>query len=133
MRRACLLLLAGACALATCYQARSASAQQRALPSIELKAGLVITQSARVLPRVYELPSVAPTDAPIIIIRGDKVTGAQLEVVVEPVTQLEQDRLEVGDELRVCDLGNPCSFTPVCLLHPPHRPIDSIPMSRDFL
>src|SRR5947209_8697350 len=51
-----------------------ASAQQRTLPSIELKSGLVITQSARVLPRVYDLPSVAPTDAPIIIIRGDNIT-----------------------------------------------------------
>jgi hypothetical protein len=38
------------------------------------------------------------------LIRGDEVVGAKLEVVVEPVPQLEQDRLEVGDELRVCDL-----------------------------
>ena len=51
-----------------------ASAQQRTLPTIELKHGLVITQSARVVPRVYELPSIAPADSPIIVIRGDNIT-----------------------------------------------------------
>jgi hypothetical protein len=34
-------------------------------------------------------------------IRGDEVGGAQVEVVVEPVPQIEQDRLEVGDQLSV--------------------------------
>ena len=38
------------------------------------------------------------------LVRSDEVLGAQVEVVVEPVPQLEQDRLEVGDEFRVCDL-----------------------------
>ena len=38
------------------------------------------------------------------LIRGDEVGGAQVELVVEPVPQLEQDRLEVCDELRICDL-----------------------------
>jgi hypothetical protein len=32
---------------------------------------------------------------------GDEVVGALLEVVVEPVPQLGQDRLEVGDQLSV--------------------------------
>jgi parallel beta-helix repeat protein len=54
--------------------ATMASGQQRALPTIELKPGLVITQSVRVLPRVYDLASVAPADAPIIVIRGDNIT-----------------------------------------------------------
>jgi hypothetical protein len=35
------------------------------------------------------------------LIRGDEVGGAQVELVVEPVPQLEQDRLEVGDQLSV--------------------------------
>ena len=35
------------------------------------------------------------------LIRGDEVGGAQIEVVVKPVTQLEQDRLEIGDQLGV--------------------------------
>jgi hypothetical protein len=35
------------------------------------------------------------------LIRSDKVVGAQLEVVVEPLAQLVKDRLEIGDELRV--------------------------------
>ena len=51
-----------------------ASAQQRGLPTIELKPGLVISQSARVAQRVYELPSIAPADSPIITIRGDNIT-----------------------------------------------------------
>ena len=60
-----------------------ASAQQRPLPTIELKSGLVITQSARVSSRVYDLPSLAPADSPIIVIRGDNITvdfaGATLQ------------------------------------------------------
>src|SRR5204863_1634344 len=35
------------------------------------------------------------------LIRRDEVGGAQVEVVVEAVPQLEQDRLEVGDQLGV--------------------------------
>ncbi|HEX6629106.1 MAG TPA: right-handed parallel beta-helix repeat-containing protein [Gemmatimonadaceae bacterium] len=58
-------------------------AQDRSLPTIELKPGLVITTSARVVSRVYELPSIVPADSPIIVIRGDNVTvdfaGATME------------------------------------------------------
>ena len=39
-------------------------------------------------------------------IRGDEVGGAQVEVVVEPVPQIEQVRLEVGDQLSVRYLGD---------------------------
>ena len=60
-----------------------ASAQQTVLPTIELKPGLVITQSARVAPRVYELPPTPPADSPIIVVRGDNITldfaGATME------------------------------------------------------
>src|SRR5689334_22664678 len=50
-----------------------ASAQQRGLPTVELKRGLVITASTRVAPGVYELPSIAPADSPIITVRGDNI------------------------------------------------------------
>src|SRR5438046_2503780 len=70
------------------------------------------------------------------LIRGDEVAGAQLEVVVEPVTQLEQDRLEVGDELRVCDLGESL-LVHACLPTPPapspdrpHPNVARFPLSR---
>ena len=60
-----------------------ASAQQTAVPTIELKPGLVITQSARVAARVYELPPTPPADSPIIVVRGDNITldfaGATME------------------------------------------------------
>src|SRR5689334_13061386 len=54
--------------------ASTASAQQHTLPTIELKPGLVITQSARVTPKVYELPPTTLADSPIIIIRGENIT-----------------------------------------------------------
>ena len=60
-----------------------ASAQRRTLPTIELKSGLVITQSARVAPKLYNLPAIALADSPIIVIRGDNITvdfaGATLQ------------------------------------------------------
>ena len=60
-----------------------ASGQQRGLPTIELKPGLVITRSARVAQRTYELLPIAPADSPIITIRGDDITvdfaGAVME------------------------------------------------------
>src|SRR3954471_22154576 len=63
--------------------AATGSAQQRSTPTIELKPGLVITQSARVAPGVYQLPTIAPADSPIIVIRGDDITvdfaGATME------------------------------------------------------
>src|SRR5512133_3083552 len=46
--------------------------------------------------RCLELPREVET-----LIRGDEVVGAEVEVVVEPVPQLEQDRLEVDDQLSV--------------------------------
>ena len=54
--------------------ATAASAQQRILPTIELKSGLVITQSARITAKVYDLPTTALADSPIIVIRGDNIT-----------------------------------------------------------
>ncbi|HEX8726624.1 MAG TPA: right-handed parallel beta-helix repeat-containing protein [Gemmatimonadaceae bacterium] len=60
-------------------------AAQRAsrLPSIELRPGLVITQSARIVPRLYRLPAPASLDSAAITIRGSNITvdfaGARME------------------------------------------------------
>src|SRR3954470_14692094 len=50
---------------------------------IELRPGLVITQSTRVAPRTYRLPASASLDSAVITIRGDNITvdfgGATME------------------------------------------------------
>ncbi len=63
-----------------------ALSQRRApasLPTIELRQGLVITQSSRVLPRTYQLPAPGTNDSSVIRIRGDSITvdfaGATME------------------------------------------------------
>jgi parallel beta-helix repeat protein len=52
-------------------------------PTVELRAGLVITQSVRVARRTYALPADAPNDSGVVVIRGDDITvdfgGATLE------------------------------------------------------
>jgi len=59
-----------------------ARAQDSARP-IELRPGLVITRSVRVVPKVYHLPAHASLDSAVIVVRGDDVTvdfaGATLE------------------------------------------------------
>ena len=53
------------------------------LPSVELRPGLVITKSVRVVPRTYRLAAPASLDSAVITIRGDDVTvdfaGARME------------------------------------------------------
>jgi parallel beta-helix repeat protein len=52
-----------------------ASAQrQPALPAIELRSGLVVTQSARIIPKLYRLKAPASLDSAVITIRGDNLT-----------------------------------------------------------
>ena len=52
-------------------------------PTVELRAGIVITQSVRVARRTYSLPADAPNDSGVVVIRGDDITvdfgGATLE------------------------------------------------------
>ena len=52
-------------------------------PEIELRPGLIITQSVRVVPKTYRFPAPTSLDAPLVTIRGDDVTvdfqGAVLE------------------------------------------------------
>src|SRR3984893_12037012 len=52
-------------------------------PTIELRSGLVITQSARIAPRVYLLTAPASPDSAVITVRGDDITldfaGATME------------------------------------------------------
>lgn len=64
--------------------ARAQSADARtSLPTITLHAGMVITTSARVAPRVYRLRAPASLDSAVITVRGDDVTvdfaGASME------------------------------------------------------
>jgi len=53
------------------------------LPAIQLRAGLVITHSVRVVPRTYHLAAPASLDSAVITVRGDDVTvdfaGARME------------------------------------------------------
>lgn len=52
-------------------------------PTIELRPGLVITQSARIAPRAYRLAAPESSDSAVITIRGDDITvdfaGAAME------------------------------------------------------
>ena len=50
-----------------------AIAQSQSAP-IELRQGLVITKSARVVPRTYRLPAPSSMDSAVITIRGDNIT-----------------------------------------------------------
>lgn len=49
-------------------------AQGSRLPAIELRPGLVITRSVRVLPKTYRLDAPVPLDSAAIVIRGDGIT-----------------------------------------------------------
>lgn len=59
------------------------SSRRAPAPTIQLRAGLVVTQSARAAPGVYRLPSPASLDSAVITIRGNDITldfaGARLE------------------------------------------------------
>jgi parallel beta-helix repeat protein len=83
-----LLLSPTSALLALAFLARTASAQQpRPLPvpppTIELRPGVVITQSARVIPRTYRLAPIRGADSAVIVVRGDNITvdftGATIE------------------------------------------------------
>src|SRR3954471_11731920 len=60
-----------------------APVQAPAQAQIELRPGLVLTQSARISPRTYRLPASASLDSAVITIRGDNITvdfgGATME------------------------------------------------------
>lgn len=60
-----------------------AAAQRPAGRPIELRPGLVITRSVRVVPKTYRLPAPASLDSAVITVKGDDVTvdfqGATLE------------------------------------------------------
>jgi parallel beta-helix repeat protein len=55
----------------------------KTVPTIELRSGLVITQSARIAPRVYRLAAPESADSSVITVRGDDITldfaGAAME------------------------------------------------------
>lgn len=58
------------------------AAQQPNAPDLTLRTGLVITRSARIARRVYDLPADSSIDAAIVIVRGSNITvdfnGAEL-------------------------------------------------------
>ena len=72
------------CLLVACQTAAAqpATPSRAAPPSIELRRGMVITSSARVIRRAYSLPANASLDSAVIVIRGDDITvdfnGAEL-------------------------------------------------------
>ena len=63
------------CSLAAAFHSPVAAAQQQpALPAIELRSGLVVTRSARVIPKAYRLAAPASLDSAVITVRGDNIT-----------------------------------------------------------
>jgi parallel beta-helix repeat protein len=66
---------------------------QQLAPTIELRSGLVITQSVRVAPRAYRLTAPSSLDSAVITIRGDDITvdfaGASL-VGIDPASDPDQ-------------------------------------------
>ncbi|MHB2032227.1 MAG: right-handed parallel beta-helix repeat-containing protein, partial [Gemmatimonadaceae bacterium] len=78
MNRFSCLMLAGA--LAPCTLAAQHAAR---LPSVELRPGMVITTSVRIVPRTYHLAAAPSLDSAVVTIRGDDVTvdfaGAHME------------------------------------------------------
>src|SRR6267143_444936 len=80
--RASLISLGLSLVAAPFIRAQSPSKAKTA-PTIELRSGLVITQSARIAPRVYRLAAPDSADSTVITIRGDDITvdfaGATME------------------------------------------------------
>ena len=80
--RASLISLGLSLVAAPFIRAQSPSKAKTA-PTIELRPGLVITQSARIAPRVYRLAAPDSADSAVITIRGDDITvdfaGATME------------------------------------------------------
>ena len=80
--RASVTLLGLTVVAASFIQAQSPS-KAKTVPTIELRSGLVITQSARIAPRVYRLAAPESADSAVITVRGDDITldfaGATME------------------------------------------------------
>jgi parallel beta-helix repeat protein len=78
MKCACIVL-----ALAAAIPAAAGAQQTSRLPAVELRPGLVITHSVRVVPRAYRLPAPASLDSAVVTIRGNDLTvdfaGARME------------------------------------------------------
>ena len=82
LTRASLTLLGITLIAGPLVQAQSLS-KAKTTPTIELRPGLVITQSARIAPRVYRLAAPESADSAVITVRGDDITldfaGATME------------------------------------------------------
>lgn len=77
------LTLLGAFLVASAFIPGQSPSQPKRTPTIELRSGLVITQSARIAPRVYRFAAPESIDSAVITVRGDDITldfaGATME------------------------------------------------------
>jgi len=91
--------LLGMALLAAPFGQRQNPSRAKTPPTIELRPGLVITQSARVAPRVYRFPAPDAGDSAVITVRGDDITldfalspaNTSLDEIV--VTSIAQSRV----------------------------------------
>ena len=67
-------IVAGGAMVALLASAGAASAQVRHRATVELRPGLVITRSTRVVPGTYRLPAPASLDSAVVVVRGDDIT-----------------------------------------------------------
>jgi len=102
------ILLATA-AVTALLTARSFGQPRSEPPAIELRRGLVITKSVRIIPKVYRFAAPSSLDSAAIIIRGDDVTvdfaGAELEGL-DPVADPDRAagvglRVDGGHNVRI--------------------------------
>lgn len=74
---------------------------QRELPEIELRPGLVITRSVRVVPKVYRLRAPSSLDSAVITIRGNDITVDFTGATMEGVDPQSPPDLAAGVAIRV--------------------------------
>lgn len=74
---------------------------QAPLPEIELRPGLVITASVRIVPRTYRLPAPASLDSAVVTIRGDGILVDFAGAVMEGVDPAADPDRALGVALRI--------------------------------
>src|ERR1700694_4994688 len=98
--RASLTLLGLSLVAAPFIRAQSPSKANTA-PTIELRSGLVITQSARIAPRVYRLCAPESADSAVVTIRGDDITVDFAGATMEGIPPDSNPDLASGVAIRV--------------------------------
>ncbi len=69
--------------------------------SVPLRAGMVITQSVRITPGTYRIPSPVSLDSPVIVIRGDDITVDFAGAVLEGIAPAAEPDLARGLAIRI--------------------------------